>query len=310
MQGASRLFLALRERDVQAAKQPPLTFAFALVSALLALLVMQLLGTPLLDQGAVHLGVLLSAIAGAIVGVGVRKLRDRPRLRNVAWAIVPVAGAALGMAMQTILLMRRPEERYYGISVGIDSNNPLEYVLAGAPFGALPAVLAAVLLWGVLRIANRSPALDVRERMLLPLAGACSILGALATRAASAEELPAVFTVVALAILALVEALLADGARRRLLEAVFAERHEHYELLPLETAFRECVPLFVAGVDPENVLVKAVAERGYRHAAREPVALVGSTYRTSIAPLEKRHRMLLGVVAATVVALLVSLVTR
>jgi hypothetical protein len=302
-------------RPLQIAKhvrtQPaPITFAFSLVSALLALLVMQLLGTPILDQGACHLGVGLAAVVGALVGVVVRTLRDRPGLRNATWAMVPLAGAFLGMAMQAILLLRRPEARYYVISPGIDSNEPVAYVLAGAPFGALPALLAAVLLWVVLRIANRTPALDARERMLVPLAGTCAILGALAARAASDEELPAVFIVVGLAFLALVEALLADGARMRLLAAVFAGRDPTYEIARLEAAFRECVPSFVAGVAPSSVMVKGAGERGYRHAAREPFALVGESFAATIAPLHRRQRVALVLLGALAVTLTVALATR
>src|SRR5262249_30191728 len=136
---------ALRARRwrLSAGREPPLAFAFMLLSTVLAVVTMRILGTPILDAGAYRMGVGIAAAAGVVTGLVVRATHRRPRIRKLAWAFIPIAGACVAMGIQLVLLVRAPAERTYILASGVTTGEPTTWVLAGAPFGALPALVAA-----------------------------------------------------------------------------------------------------------------------------------------------------------------------
>lgn len=292
-------------------REPPIAFAFGLFSGLLALLFMRALGTPQLDADAYRVGVGIAAVAGVITAWVVRLLRPFPRHRRGSLLLVVLAGAVVGMAMQWVLLARIPSYRAYVLASGLTTAEPIGWILAGAPLGAVPAAAAAGFLAGAQRLFANARAHDARERMLMPFAGVCALLGSLSLGATQADELVLVAGVVALALLALGEIFFADLARTRWLRRVFAGGESSFEVVPLADDLESCdLPMVVGAVAPRAVIVHVGEECGYRAAARTPVAATGATAIDALAPVRRRRIAVLGVVALTGASSLVALLAR
>lgn len=292
-------------------RQPPIVLAFGLFSGLLALLFMRALGTPVLDMGAYRIGVGIAAGAGVVAAWGVRLLQPHPRFRWFSLALVIAIGAIVGMAMQWLLLERVPSSRTYVLSTGLTTAEPLSWVLAGAPLGALPAAAASAFLAVVQRLFADARAHDARERMLMPFAAVCALLGALALGDAPSDELVLVVGVLALAVVSLAEIFVSDLARTRWLARVFAGGEASFEVVPLEDDLAASdLPMVVGAVTPRAVIVQVGEERGYRAAARTPLAATGATATEALAPVRRRRIALLTVVALTSVSTVVALVGR
>ncbi len=279
----------------------PLAIAFGLIGALLAFGMMRLMETDWLDPVAFHAGVAAATVFGALAAALVQVLRKRPRLSRVRWLFVPLAGALVGMTVQAVLL-RAPV--HYTATVGLTKAHPVSWVLAGAPLGAIPAVLATILLALSLRFTGPIPPLDARERMIVPLASACMVLGSIAIFFAHRSQVPALFGIVLLAGAALVEIAVRDTSRMRFLRRVF-ENDTKYEVVPLAYAPQEDVPEFAAGVRAELLILPLPTETGYRVASRRPLASTGGCEGLAVAPLRGR-RLFTSAVVATSFALAVA----
>ena len=182
-----RAELAVGHRAAHAT--PPLALGFALLGALLALGTMRALETDALDPWAFYAGIAAATALGAVTAYSVQRLRAHPGWRLARWLLVPIAGGLVGMTVQAVLL--RIPAAYTGPTTGLTKQDPASWILAGAALGALPAMAAAALLALCLRTAGRSPPLDARERMIVPLAGAVTVFSAAAFGfAASAEKAP------------------------------------------------------------------------------------------------------------------------
>lgn len=269
------------------------------VAAATARLSMSILGTSLIDRVTADVGVGVAALCGAVVCVILHAGR-----RRLTWAIVPVAGACIGMFLQLLLLLNRPSYRLYVIASGIDSKHPVAWVLAGAPFGALPALVAGALLFLALR--KRTLSLDDRQRMLSPLVvgGTLLFLGAMPYVHDIAD---AAVTVgfIALGVLAMVQILRADERWSSWLASVFASRLVDVSL----HAFAEVpvgTPLAIAGTSPALVVhgpPGASLASVYRSSARTALCLVAADLEQTLVPLRRRQRLLRATIPAVVAAL-------
>jgi hypothetical protein len=300
-----------RVRALAPRREPPIAFAFGLFSGLLALLFMRTLGTPLLDMDAYRAGVGIAAGAGVITALAVRVLKPYPRFRWASLFLVIVVGAAVGMAMQYILLERVPTYRTYVLASGFTTAEPTSWVLAGAPLGAIPAAAAAGFLAGVQRLFANARAHDARERMLMPFAAVCAVLGSLALGTAQPDELALALGVVILAMIALAEIFFADRSRSRWLQRVFLGSEASFEVVPLEACpASNDLPMVIGAVAPRAVIVQVGEESGYRGAARTPLAATGATAMEALAPVRRRQIALLAVAVATGVCSIISFAGR
>jgi hypothetical protein len=292
-------------------REPPIAFAFGLFAGLLALLFMRALGTPGLDRGAYRIGVALAAAAGVGTAWAIQLLRRHPRLPRLApLGLVIAVGAALGMGIQWLLLVRAPAHHAYILAGGFTTGHPVAWVLEGALVGVVPALVAAGFLAGAQRLFVQR-ALDARERVLMPFAAASALLGSLAFGAAGAEELVLVACVVVLALVTLGEILVADLARGRWLRRVFGGEEPAFEIVARPDPLEPCdLPHVVAAVRPLSLVVYVGEERGYRAAARTPLAATGVTAEHALAPLRQRQLALLSVVGVASLLSAVMLVTR
>ncbi len=305
MRAGLRLRLARRASHGRAGREPPLAFAFALLATMLALVTMRLLGTPVLDAGAYRAGVGVAAVGGLLTGLAVRALRVSPRLRNLGWALIPISGALVAMTIQWILLARVPAGRTYMLASGLSTTEPVSWVIAGAPFGAVPALVVI----GVLVVAVRLVAPpfgvtarseDTRERMMLPFAAACAVLAAAALGTVDALDLPVVGGVVLLAACALVEILVRDRARVRWLCGIFSGADDAHVVVPAtELAVAAELPLVVGNVLPDAVILRIEERPDYRGPARVPIATTALAIEPAIAPLVRRRAALVATFAAT-----------
>jgi hypothetical protein len=286
-----------RVRALAPTREPPIAFAFGLFSGLLALLFMRTLGTPQLDLDAYRIGVAIAAGAGIATAWVVRLLRPYPRYRWASVFLVVAVGAGVGMAMQWVLLARMPSYRTYVLSSGFTTAEPISWILAGAPLGALPAAAAAGFLAGAQRLFANARAHDARERAFMPFAAICALLGAFALGGAEPAEVPLVAGVVVVALIALAEIFVADVLRTRWLRRVFASTEPSFEVVSLEgSPASSDLPLVVGAVIPRAVIVQVGEERGYRGAARTPIATTGATEVEALAPVRLRRMALLAVV--------------
>jgi hypothetical protein len=300
-----------RVRALAPQREPPVAFAFGLFSGLLALLFMRALGTPQLDMDAYRMGVGIAAGAGGLTALGVGLVRPYPRFRRASLLFIVFVGALVGMAMQWILLVRAPSYRTYILSTGLTTAEPSSWILAGGALGALPAAAAAGFFAGVQRLFANARAHDARERMMMPFAAVCALLGSMALGAAQTDELLLVVGVITLAVIALAEIFVSDLLRARWLHRVFASGESSYEVVPFEGELDACdLPLVIGAVAPRAVIVQVGEERGYRAAARTPIAATGATETEALAPLRRRRIALLAVGALTSVSSVVALVGR
>lgn len=298
-----------------ARRLPPLSFSFALLGALLAHLTMTVLQTAMLDAGAHWIGLGLSALAGALTGLCVPRLRRRGGgVRAPAIAVI-VAGMGVGMLMQLTLWVREPPERAYVLSSTLSTRDPLAWILVGAPVGAIPALLlvATYLLVTHLQRAHASrsehvPAEDAWERILAPCAGAAALLGGASAAWTDTPVRFAGFAIVLLSALAALEIVLRDRARARWLQRVLAGRDAQHEVIPL-TSPADDVPLAVGATTAEALIVRVIDGARYRSAARAPVARVPYSWQRVVAPMQRRRTHLLVAQVGAVALLLGSAVT-
>lgn len=259
---------------------------------------------------AYRIGVGIAAGAGVLTAWGVRLLRPYPRYRWVSRLLVVGVGAIVGMAMQWVLLARVPSYRTYVLASGFTTGEPIGWILAGAPLGAIPAAAAAGFLAGAQHLfAQRAH--DARERMLMPFAAVCALLGSLSLGTAQNDELVLVAGVITLALIALGEIFFADRARTRWLRRVFVGEESAFEVVALDSDLdARDLPMVVGAVSPRAVIVQVGEERGYRAAARTPIAATGATAIEALAPVRRRRIALVAVVALTSVSSVIALVGR
>lgn len=282
-----------------ARRLPPLAFPFALLGVLLAHLTMTVLQTATLDEGAHWIGLGVSAGMGVLTGVLVPRVR---RIPFVPPLLVVIAGALVGAIMQLVLLLREPPNRSYMLSTDLSTREPVAWVLAGAPVGAIPAVL----LVGAYLITTRLyatglhrdgsplhvPAEDGWERIMAPFASAVAVVGGLACVLSTGSLRLVADAIVLLAIVASLEIFLRDRARARWLHDVLAGRAPGYEVVPSSPGTAH-VPLAVGTAPVHAVVVRVVDDARYRSAAREPVVQIAGTWDTATAPLRRRGQYLL-----------------
>lgn len=288
-----------------------MTVVFGLFSALLALVAMRALGTPALDPTAYAAGIVSAGLLGIGTVPALRRLRSMPRLRGVSWTLIPVAGGIVGMIVQALLYVHAPSDRPILLSTGLSTYDPVRWILAGIPLGGTPALLAGAVLAAALRVVLPTGTQDARERMTVPFAGACALLAAGALAGASVVEIPALGIVLLLAVAALVQVLIADRARKRWLDRVFAGEDVSFEVVPLA----DCpgagdLPAAVGAVVPRAAIVRVDGEAAYRGAAREPFASTAATPHEAVLPLVRRRLMLIALIATTGVAASIAVVAR
>lgn len=286
-------------------KRAHLTFAFMLVSAALARIVMKVMGTPLLDPDVAELGVAIAAIAGGFTSLALDFLHTRDGWRRASWALIPTAGAFVGMTMQFLLLANKPGYRKYVIAEGITSSDPVSWILVGGPFGALPALVAGALLFSALRFAFRTPSLDVRERTVLPITLGCTLLTLVSLVCINGlTDAIVVGVTLILGVLALIQLLYADRKRAEWLRRVFAGEDPSFSIEPFGGDAPLGVPHAVGGIDPRVVIVGRVDDTSYRVAARAPHALAASTIDGTVRPILVRRKIILTALASTVAMVL------
>ena len=274
-----------------ARREPPIAFAFGLFAGLLAMVFMRALGTADLDAEAYEIGVVIAAGAGVVTAWGVRLVRPYPRYRRMSLVMVIGMGALVGIAIQWVLLFRAPRDHAYGLSAGLSTSDGFSWVLAGAPIGALPALVAAGLLAGVERLFTHG-AYDARERLFFPFATVSALLGGVAVGLVGPREKLLVCGVIALSLIALCEIAIADLTRAQWLRRVFEGSDPAHEVVPL-SHINEArgLPLVVAGVVPLSVIMQSEGASSYRTAARIPLAATGMTIKEALAPLGRRRVM-------------------
>jgi len=286
------------------AEPPAMSLVFGLFSALLALLVMRLVGAPDLDARAYHAGILASGILGTATAWGLPFLRRRTRARGVVWLVVPLAGGVVGALVQALLLWNGPTDRAIRLAVGLSTYEPEQWVLAGIPLGAIPALVATAVLGAGLGLTAAGPgtvvAEDSRERMTVPFAGACAVLAAAALGAARTVEVSAVALVLALAAGALVQVLVADRARVGFLRRVFAGEEPLLEVVSLQDVqVGADLPAVVGSVRARAAIVSRDEASSYRGAARRAVASTAGSLTEATAPLRRRQVAVVALLAVS-----------
>lgn len=266
--------------------------AFALVSALLAAFTMGALETRLLDEGAYSMGVGIAAVVGFVVAHVAQMGRFRGR-RHAALAVV-VAGALVGMAIQTVLLVRLPPFRTYFMSPWVTSKDTLSWILIGAPLGILPAIGAALLFLLGIQLATsagRPAPKDAPERVLVPIAGSAAVLAAFGVAHARADELVVVVIVMAVACGALLQVVRVDRARMRWLQDVFEARDAAFGVTQLEESPPVDLPLVVGGLVPGAVITQLSELGTYRSSPAVRYGAAAFTFEATVRPLARRIRV-------------------
>ncbi len=286
-----------------------MTLVFGLFSALLALLTMRILGTPELDPYAYLGGIAFAGLVGVGVAMAVRRAQARPRLRGISWLLVPLSGGVVGMAVQTIILVRSPFDRPILLAVGLSTFEPERWILVGLPMGAIPALVATAVLGLGMRSIGASA--DAKERMTVPFAGACALFAASALALVQLAELPAVVMLLAVAVGALGQVLSSDRTRAHWLAGVFAGSDAAYEVVPIEAcpAATE-LPAAVGAVFPSAAIVRFAEASSYRGTAREPFASTSISEAEATLPLRRRRQLVLFLLAATTLATGVAILAR
>lgn len=265
--------------------------AFGLVAALLAAFMMGALETRLLDEGAYSMGVGIAAV----VGFGVARIAKRRGALTVV-----VAGMLVGMAIQAILLVRLPASRTYFMTTAVTTKDPISWVLLGAPLGALPAVGAAFLFFigmQLSRTEGRPAPKDAPERVLVPIAGAATLLAAIAVAPARHGELVVVLIVVAVSSASLLQVARIDRARMRWLRDVFEARDPAYGVVQIEGSPSRDLPLLVGGLEPATVVTHVTQLGTYRSSPSVRYGVAGFTYEATTAPLARRMKLALALAA-------------
>jgi hypothetical protein len=266
--------------------------AFGLVSALLAALTMGALETRLLDEMTYALGVGIAAVTGFVVAHVAR--------RRGAMAVV-LAGALVGMAIQTVLLVRLPSRYTYCMTEWVTTKDPVSWIAIGAPLGILPAVGAAFLFFLGMQLSRshgRPAPKDAPERVLVPIAGAAAVLAGFGVAQARAGELAVVLIVLAVSCGALLHVARVDRARMRWLRDVFDQRDPAFSLVQLEGTPAHDLPLVVGGLEPATVVTHVTQLGTYRSSPSVRYGLAAFTFEATVRPLARRIRLALALVAS------------
>lgn len=267
---------------------------------------MCLLQTAVLDEGAHWIGLVVSAAAGLLAGWIVPSL-PRQR-RGLPQMVVLASGALVGMSMQAVLLVREPPDRAYMLSAGTGTADPILWIGSGAFVGIVPALVLVLVYACAARFYGSILAQDAWERIMAPFAGVAAVLGA-GSFALSAGSLRVVAAaIVLLAMAAAGEIMLRDRSRANWLRRVLAGDDPDHELVAL-TDLAANVPLAVASVEPDALIVRLVLHAGYRSAARTPVVRTTPSLALAIGPLRQRRLFLAGAQLAALVVLGVGLIT-
>lgn len=284
-----------------------LSIAFGLAGAVVAFGIMRAADTPWLDPLAFHVGVGAAAILGSFAAALVQRLRRRPFWENKRWAFVPLAGAGVGSIVQAVLL--RVPVTYTGQTVGLTKAEPVSWVLAGAPMGAIPAVALTFLLHASMQGRQPAPArsLDARERMIVPIAGTCLVLAAAAIAHTSRLELPGAIIVVLFGLFALLEVLLRDRQRAAWLKRAFRGDGPFQVISSAELAAPN-LPALLSGT-PATATIVRQEEGSYRTMTRVPIATTAEHETPALAPIVQRRRAALTFVGVSVAAFLLSILT-
>jgi hypothetical protein len=262
--------------------------AFGLVGALVAFAILRASEAYALDPLACHVGVFAAAILGTLTAWAVHHLRRRPRWTHLRWGLVPAAGALVGMSVQASLL--RTPIVVVGSTVGLTKADPASWILVGAPVGAAPALLVALLLRLSLQAMGRIPPLDARERMIVPASGVCLVLATASLAFAGPLEMPAVVLALVLALAALVEVVVRDLTRARWLTRVFAGGTT-FDVVPLDEAPATDLPPFIGGAPIEAAIVARGSASDYRTTNRALLAVTASHLASALAPLRRRRQL-------------------
>lgn len=266
-----------------------LVVMFGLLGALVAYGIMRMADTPWYDPYAFYAGVGSAAVLGALSSWAVQRLGRVTSMRVARWVLIPIAGAMVGMIVQAVPL-RTPVE-YYVVASGLTKADPITWVLVGIPLGGLPAIIVTFLLHLCLRATaarGRAPALDARERMIVPAVGTCLVLSSFALVMASHLETPVVLLIMLLSFVSLVEVVIRDSMRARWIARAF-RGDGPFLIVPMREVSASDLPAFIGGVPGGAAIVRLHGETGYRSAAREPVAETNDVEIVATQPLKRRR---------------------
>jgi hypothetical protein len=278
-----------------------LSVAFGLAGAVVAFGIMRAADTAWLDPFAFHAGVGAAAVLGSFAAFLVQRLRHRPFWENKRWAFVPLAGAAVGSIVQAVLL--RVPVTYTGQTVGLTKAEPVSWVLAGAPMGAIPAVALTFLLHAATRHTS-TRSLDARERMIVPVAGTCLVLAAAASVHASRLELPGAIIVILFGLFTLFEVIFRDRQRAEWLKKAFRGDGPFF-VIPSSELAAPNLPALLSGT-PATATIVRQEEGSYRMMTRVPIATTADHETPALAPLVQRRRTALTFVGVSIAAFLLS----
>ena len=145
------------------------------------------------------------------------------------------------------------------------------------------------------RAQKRLRALDASEKFTVGYTGIAGVLAAFGTLIVDTSESIPLFFGAVVAFGAVGVAILVDGARLRALRHAFAGTGGDYELVAVERFQSHALTSLVeldtswSGERRERVLVRIDPRPDYRHAAAEPIALVGIDERTTCDPIARRR---------------------
>ncbi len=279
-------------RALTSADAPRPTFPLILLSVTVAVLAMRFDAVGKYSLDAFWLGVAATIGLAWAVGRAVSALRGRRRTL-AALAMPTIGGALVGMLVQALVLAAVVSEHLDPVrDLGglVDTTSPIAWIAGGIVLGAAPALLVSVFLLACSRALKKLVGSDAGEGFGVLLVGGAGVLASVGLVLVEAWEAAPLALVSCAALVALLVALLVDGARLRFLRQAWRGGDGAFEVMPAAAfAGDPSLAPIVGAAGAGNVLVKVDRRPDYRGAAATPIALLGASEELTTEPLRRRR---------------------
>ena len=259
----------------QTKARPTTTFPLVLVAVTVSVLSMSLDAVARYSHDAFFAGILLTVMLAIVAGKVVDTLEGSP-YRIVPTVLLPTTfGAAIGMVVQALVLkdvgtsMTNAVKDLGGL---VDTTAPLPWVASGIVLGGVPALLVSVFLVLASRSLRRLVGHDASEGFSVAFTGFAGLLATFGLGLVDGIATPPLLFVAIAAALALLVAILVDGARIRFLRKIYAGQTTGFDIVPAQRFANDpSLAPIVANAGSASVLVRFEGDIGsYRAAAAEP----------------------------------------
>lgn len=272
---------------------PKATFALTLMAIAVASMSMSFDQVERYSPGAFMAGVGAAAVLAVVIGTVLDLVRD-PLWRTFVTIALPTGcGAAIGVMVQALVLMRTGtgwEMAVKDLGGLVDTTNPVTWLMAGVVLGGTPALVVSVFLLLAARALKRLSGHDASEGFGVAFVGTAGIIAAVGLFLVTGLAVVPLFLVTIASALTVLVAVLIDGSRIAFLRRVYARTGDGFDIVPAEQ-FKSDPTLspMVAAAGGGSVLVR-VPTGSFRASAMEPIALVADTMEETLRPLLRRRR--------------------